>query len=109
LAPDLSLLFRKWFAGEQLRASADGARRVAQGVVQHGDELVARHGVSALCRQRVSIECELVAGVEMAGNQLGKQREHAPDLGRVEFAGPGAIEQSVPVDRPSGSTRGIEI
>jgi hypothetical protein len=82
----LGVLFRLG-AGEQPDSGRKGSERVAQIVAEHCDELLAQFRRVALARQLRLARFQFCGGVDLHGNEFGKQLEHVDRLGILQPGG----------------------
>ncbi len=81
---DMSSLLTERHHGQQLCAPMYRIQRIAQIVAHDGDELLPQlRGLSLVQKGRLT-ELQALLCVEMEGNQIGKQLEHADCLRRVQ-------------------------
>jgi hypothetical protein len=70
---------------QKLGAGADGGQRIAQVVAENGDELFAQLRRGARVEQVGFRRRQPLTGVEVKGDQLGEQLEHADDARVFQF------------------------
>ena len=78
-------------------------------MAQYGDELLAQLRVLALVQQTGVARVHALGRIQMEGNELGEQLEHADHLGRIQTRGAWIDRARVPKNVPLGRTTGIEM
>jgi hypothetical protein len=89
-------------AHQQIGAGRDRRQRVAQVVAEHGDKLLAQFGSLAFPKQPRFTGGDTSGGVQMRGDQFGKQLEHADGLRRVQPRRPRIDRAQRAEERPVG-------